>query len=535
MRDFRVILFSSDGEPRGELSQAAGTLRSCVRTEEINGEHSLSLTADRHLEIGTRALTHHSDGRWREWVVDEAPATHDTGEHALVTYHLCWSLQYDLKTVYGPSCEIGMTTGRAQVVLAMPAAIDGTMMWNRVVYVGTQFTAPFVMNFGDSAWDRLCSMAKYCPIEFDALIDVSGDRVTARTVVAKDHLGTTDAIRRLEWGRELVSLNRTPDPGPYACRLLPLGNGETEEAADGHTTYSIPLDISEASVFVDSERGIRHDSGSKYIRDTESEVLFKKLNLSGDYEYPVVAVTYSTDDPEELLAMAREDVLYHTRPGVSYSGTVTNLEKLGLDTDGIGLGDEVQIVDWGFNPNLALRVQERVLRMEVDELGIEDGRLDIGRLVPKLERTIATVAETVGTKAISYNTPRWDSSKYDVDTPELSHQAIEVVGGEPYVVPTVSYDIPDYGSAISDLQNQVAGIYNGDAYGTTFGGGDDWVHQINGTSSVTGTINFITDGSAPSSDPKPSTDDWGTAAAGIAAGAAAAAWGTGGGGAGHSF
>ena len=512
MADFRVLLYDQKGNPEGELSKDAGTLLSCTRSEEINGEHSLTLTTQRHLEVGTRALTHHSDGRWREWVVDEPEETHDTGEHAIGTYHLCWSLQYDLQTVYGSIRELGMLAP-ATARQAMEAALDGTRMWEvGTVDVATRASS-VVMNNDSSAWDRLTTVVKYWGGEIDAEITTDEMGVTSREVCLLRHLGSKTADRRFEWGHDLTGITRTPDPGPYVCRMIPLGNGEQEEAADGETTYDVRLDIYEALSFYDTEMDIYHDFATTYIGDRQTEYLFRKADGHGGWEYPTTVVTFSTDDADELAEFGKQDVLYHTRPGISYSGSVASFRKAGMDTDSIGLGDEVQVVDMGFNPDRGLRVQERILHMEIDEMGIEDAQIDVGKLVPKLERTLATVTKTVGTKLVSYNMPKTDATPFVESTPELGVYLVDPVDSameqedmEGVVVQPYSYETTDYGSTIADLQGQVSDIYDGSA---GIVGVDGIIHQFNGVTMTDGTINFTAVASDDSSggDGGPSISD----------------------------
>ncbi len=487
MGSLRVLIFDALGNPAGELSKDAGTLYSCTRSEEINGEHYLSLETTVHMEVGTRALTRHKDGRWREWVVDEPGETHDTGTHAKGSYHLCWSIQYDLQTVYGDIFEIGMVSP-ADARQALTAALDGTRRWKVGTCDVTTKASSVVMNSDESAWDRLTTIVKRWGGEIDAEIAVNDFGVTSRKVALLDHLGTKDATRRFEWGHDLTSITRTPDPGPYYCRVIPLGNGESEEAADGTTTYDVKLDISESPAYVDNSKGLRHDSGSRYIRDTQSEQLFRVSDGSGGYEYPCTVVSFSTDDLEELFELAKEDALSHTRPGISYTGSVVSFAEAGMDVDGLGLGDEVHVVDLGFNPGVPLRIQERVLKMEIDELA-DTANLSIGRLNPSLERTLATVTRTIGTTDVSYNMPQWDASKYTVSTPTLSHYTVSKPssGGASYTVPTYDVERPNYGSAISDIDSRLDAVES--ATGTGVGaGGDGIIHTLNGVRLGSGSI-----------------------------------------------
>ena len=512
---FRVRLFRPDGTPLGELSDDAGTLLSCERSEEINAEHSLSITTERHLEVGTRALTRHADGRWREWVVDEPAETHDSGLHAKGTYHLCWSLQYDLQAVYGRTREVGMVNP-APASAALVAALDGTTRWQAGATDVTTTALGVVMEEKDSSWDRLNVIAKRWGGEFDAEITVNDFGVTSRKVILRQHLGSQVPTRRFEWGHNLTSITRTPDPGPYFCRIVPLGNGESEEASDGVTTYNVYLDISSCKYYYDSGNGIRHDRGSRYLRDEQSELLFRVSDGKGGYEYPHAVVTFPTDDADELFELARQDMLSHTRPGISYSGSVASFAGAGMDTDGIELGEEVQAIDLGFNADLPLRVQERVLKMDVDELGKDDTKISIGRLSPTLERNLATITKTIGAADISYNTPTWDSSKYPVTTPTLPIYEVEQPdsGGYTYTVPTYNTDIPDYSSALSDLYDRVGAIDGGYVGGYSGGGGeaaanDGIIHQFDGVTMTEGTINFSTTYQGES-DTQTTPSDWGT-------------------------
>lgn len=538
--DFRVFLFDNEGRSIGELCADGGTLDSCTRSEELNGEHSLSITTTKYLNVGTRALTHHKDGRWREWVVDEPSETHEEGDHSVGTYHLCWSLQYDLQSVYGSEVRqygMGSTTSASTV---MNGVFDGTIRWRFGTTDVTAKAASIVFNTNESAWDRLNTVVKRFGGEIDVDISVNNTGVTSRRVNLFKHVGSERADRRLEWDHNLTSITRIPDPGPYFCRVIPQGNGETEDTDDGESTYQIFLEIDGCPSYSDGD-GIRHDRGSRYLRDTESELLFRVADGQGGYEYPTTVVSYSTDDEDELFELAKADMLYHTRPNISYTGDVANFGLAGMDTDELGLGDEVQIVDMGFNVEVPLRTQERIIRMEIDELGIEDAKLSIGQLIPDIERNIATIIKTVGPADIAYNAPIWDATNYTAETPELSTYEIQPVDAEePYLATT--YEQPTLEEKIEDLNQRVqdtevvlsegitydpdSGIYmpigiSADpAVAGIGGGGDGWIHMIDGVEYSTGTVNFSTvdtgGGSIPHIDTKDNTKDstWGTGKSG---------------------
>ena len=486
----RVWLYDRLMNPIGELSEEAGNLSKCVRVEEINGEHSLSITTTRHLEIGTRAITFAlkrrdgTEGAGRsldpiEWVVDEASEHHEDTEYGENDYHLCWSMQSDLKGIYGPTRQPGMASP-ASVTKAMYEALADTKMWdNEIAYEGDpihKVRSGAIMTADQSAWDRVSTVIKYWggEVDEDIIVDstVYPDDIE-RLVVIRSHLGDTSSGHRFEYGHNLKGITRTPSPGPYFCRVIPHGNGETYDADDGVATYEEPLTIEEVN------------GGRDYLSDPESERVFRIGDGHGGYEYPTVEVSYSTDDPDELLALAREDLHAHTRPSVTYEGTLRAFRSIGLWEEGVALGDNVQIVDRKFNRDFPLVLEERVIRLEFDELRHDETKITIGKFIPTIEKTMASTIEAVGTKAVAVRqTPL--EIPLDVETPDLPIYTIETPASEgiPYTIP--SYEIPDYSSAIGNIEGRIADIESG-GYG-----GDGWVHMVDGVEQGTGTVDFRT-------------------------------------------
>lgn len=486
----RVWLYDRLMHPIGELSEEAGNLSKCVRVEEINGEHSLSITTTRHLEVGTRAITF-AMKRYSgmevagkslepiEWVLDEASEHHEDTEYGENDYHFCWSMQSDLKGMYGPVRQPGMASP-ASVTQALHAALADTRMWsNEHAYGGDpihEVRSGAIMTADQSAWDRVSTVIKYWGGEVDEDIIVEStiypDSIQ-RYVVIRSHLGDTSSGHRFEYGHNLKGITRTPPPGPYFCRVIPQGNGESYDADDGVATYEEPLTIEEVN------------GGRNYLSDPEAERTFRIGDGHGGYEYPTVAVSYSTDDPDELIALAREDLHAHTRPTVTYEGTLRAFRSIGLWEEGVALGDNVQIVDYKFNRDFPLVLEERVIRLEFDELRHDETKITIGKFIPTIEKTMAAAIEAVGTKAVAVRqTPL--ESPLDGGVPELSVYTIDTPASEgvPYTIP--SYDIPDYSSAIGNIDGRVADIESG-SYG-----GDGWTHMVDGVEQGTGTVDFRT-------------------------------------------
>lgn len=406
----RIILFDRSMNPLSEL--APSEVYSRVRKEELNGEHSLVITTSRQLQEGWRALTVDGTGKWREWVVTETPQEHTAGPNAIGTYRFVWSLQYDLTRSYYHDMTEAVSIGIGSSCTALEAAghvLTGVSWWTvgtcdgadiipggylsadertnpiaspksnktnsrgRVTGDATQTGCVFIR---ESAWSKLSKLVECTAYEVDAEIVVSSAFVvTERRLCLRAHLGNPVPLRRFDWGHDVTDIKRTPDPGPYYCRVVPLGKTEKEYADDDVTEFDWPMDITE-------ETGTEQNPGPYWIQDDEAAQVFRIKNPDGTYDYPTVAVEYrSEDDPELLLAAAQADLHNHTRPNVTYEANVLQFARAGMDAQGVTLGDEIQIVDYGFNPDAALRLQGRVTSIEIDELSPETGTsLTIGNL-----------------------------------------------------------------------------------------------------------------------------------------------------------
>lgn len=503
----RVILYDRDMNPLPELSP--DEVLSRVRTEEINGEHELVVVTTRRLEEGWRALTVDGTGRWREWVVTETDQDHASGAHALGTYRLVWSLQYDLTysyyhdTGYATSIGLGSTTTAQE---AAAAVLTGVPRWT----VGPCDAADIAAGTGcvfirESAWSKLSKLVECSGCEVDAVIEVSNlYGITARKLCLSAHVGSEVAYRRFDWGRDVTDIKRTPDPGPYYCRVVPLGKGETEYADDDVTTFEYPIDVTEEP---DGQGGFH----TYWIQDDEAAATFRMLLPDNSYYYPTKAVSYNEDDPELLLRMAEEDLHNHTRPGVTYEASVLQFAQAGMDVHGVALGDEIQIVDRGFNEDAPLRLEGRVIRAEVDELSPETGtELTIGQLRDNISNTINYALSALNDSIYDTNRTiaKMTTARYIDELIDRLNAEINATGGYSYIVPgegIVIYDAavtdPLVGSEASMVVQLKGGsIRIANSKKPSFAGIDDWnwksvfssgliaTELLNATNIITGLI-----------------------------------------------
>lgn len=449
----RILMFDKDCNPIREL--APSEVLSRVRHEVINGEHALTIETTRRLEVGWRALTVDATGRWREWVVEEPDELHDQGLSATGTYRLVWSLQYDLTHTF----DFGGNLGHKEVGMsrdagggeAVAAAITGTRRW----VVGTCDVQPVeagngVVMIAKSAWDKLSAVVDAWGGELDAQIEVGLEGVTARRVCLLEHVGAYEATRRFEWGHDLESIRRTPDPGPYYCRVVPIGKGHTEYAEGSSTadndSYSFEWPL---SLLDDPE--YNPDLTEEWIEDEEAVAAFRVSDGRGGWEYPTKVVEYDEDDVELLYKAAVADLHNHTRPNVTYEASVTQLVEAGMDTHGVGLGDEVQVIDRGFNPDAGLTLQQRVTEITVDELDDGATELVIGDKQDSLASRLAGMVDGIDNVTREYNFISTDA--YIRSLLDRINKEINATGGYSYLV--AGEGLLTYDKAVQDPLNPI--------------------------------------------------------------------------------
>ena len=383
------MLFDRAGNPLGDFDRT--TLREQPQiVEEVNGEHTLTLVTTTVLEVGTYLVMRGYDGRWREFCVNRPDEEHASGRNAVGTYVLPWSLYTDLVSCDGSTLWASAEEGTLDPISASSALVialsDQTRWGVGTVDVGTTGA---VSLYDAQVWDYLAKLVGAFGGEVEAEIEVGDYGVTSRRVALRAHIGSTTAVRRFDWGRDLTRIRRTPAEGPYFCGIRPRG-GSTKTDDDG-VDYTDRVGIEEEPAVYD-ESGWYHEANSPYLFDADAIEAFRISDGSGGWQYPVRVVAYSVTetksgpDAEELLDKASQDIFDYTRPKVTYEADVVAFAAAGMDVSAIALGDETQCVDRGFGDGAGLRIGGRVVRVEYDPL----------RPRATMQLTIGDFAPTVG-------------------------------------------------------------------------------------------------------------------------------------------
>ena len=409
-----------------------------LQTEEVNGEHSLSITTSHVLAKGMRILTLDGTGRWREHVVMGEDADHASGKRPLGTYYAIWSLQYDLMGV--TSTVMPGTQTPVTASTALEALLGNTSRWVRGTV--TQATTGGASMWRMSAWQALGVLVDVWGGEVEPTITVSGTSVTGRAVNLYAHQGSATATRRFDYTRDLASIRRKVAEDAMYVRIIPLGKGQESEGGG----YGRKIDITSVN------------GGVEWLENTDVKDVYKLPDGSGGWEYPTGYVENSKcETPADLKAWGLSVLEAYTTPKVTYEADVIQFAEAGMDIQGLALGDAVNIVDRAFGDS-GIRITGRVLKLvtnlaDPEQVGVTVGNLteglpdvigDLGASVSKigdgLARTNAALYET--------NQTAMTTADYISNIIDNLNDEINVGGGFAYIVP--GHGIVTYNCAVAD-------------------------------------------------------------------------------------
>ena len=406
-----------------------------VRSEEVNGEHSLEITTTRVLDKGSRVLMQDDQGTWREYVVYGTDALHGAPNRPVGTYYCAWSLQHDL-TGAQVSRMPGVQTPVTAAV-ALEAALSGTSRWSvgTVTVTSTGGASMYDM----SSWEALSVLIATWGGEVDAQITVDGAGVASRSVALYAHQGASEATRRFDFGSDITSVRRKIADGPMYCRISPRGMGEQTESGG----YGRKITIESVN------------DGKDYLENAAMVDLAKLPDGSGGWEYPtVIAENPEIQTPADLLAWGESVLEKYTVPKITYEVEVVQASAEGVDAFGVALGDAVHVVDRKFGDE-GLRLSSRVKRMVVDELQGRNIQVTLGEMSRGLSDVVSGMlgslqgdVNSLLTTVMNMNGGSMSTADYLSNLIARLNAEINATGGYTYI--TEGYGIRTYDRAVTD-------------------------------------------------------------------------------------
>lgn len=356
----RVLVYDAKSNPLFELDPTK--MLEIKSKEQINGEHSLTVTTLETLEKQQRVVFQDSHGAYQEYVVQGVEQTHVTG--MVECKATCvWSLQHDLSVTKVSSMP--GTQSPVSATVAMQHALAGTSRWSlgSVTVEGDSGGSMYNM----SGWDALKVVIEKWGGEIAAEYAVSAQGAVTRTVSLLEQQGSATPVGRFEYAHSMSEVKRVVSTDPWTCRIIPYGKGEETEGGG----YGRRIDITSVN------------DGIEWLEDAEMVDALKVPAGSG-WEYPTQIVIFSDiEQPQKLKDWALKHLHDYTRPKASYSSTISTLAAAGLGNADVRLGDVVQCVDYEF-ADTPLVIEARVVKIEVNELDRTDTKIEVGFLAPTL-------------------------------------------------------------------------------------------------------------------------------------------------------
>lgn len=310
--------------------------------DELNGEDSVSITTTYQLREGYRLVWSDNYGVCHEHVCQDPQGTHDSSGMVYTDTAL-----NSICETFGDYIEDAVI-GAASFARAMDAALSPTRWTLGTCDVDGQL--PEETEFLHTSAREAIQTILESGGELETVIVAGGNGVTSRTVNLLAHRGSTGGHRRFAYGKDTTSVSKTEHYGAItAC----YGYGKTTDSGSGTSDDSLTF----GSI----------NGGLNYVEDEEAKQAYGRPDGHGGYaNYFDVYENGNCEDAQQLLDETRAYLDEHKVPGVTYEADVLDLVQFGRQWEGVGVGDDVQIVDHEFSPEL--RCEGRVTKLETDML-----------------------------------------------------------------------------------------------------------------------------------------------------------------------
>lgn len=330
--------FSRWGDNLGRLTVSAAT-----HTDALDGTDELNITCAEDLVKGDRIVWIDLQGTCREHIVDTIDRVHDD-DGAPETQAVCIN---SINETWDDWLDDKRPSGSVAVALA---SILADTRWE----VGTcdQGGTASRTFYHESVREGLAGIVETWGGELETLIVHDGASIVSRRVGVRAKRGKQSSAKRFTWTKDLVSVKRSVASDNPKTRVYGYGKGvETESGGYGRRlTFG---DI---------------NGGKDYVEDAEATAVWGHPDGEGGI-LPAVAsyVNEQCEDAAQLLQETLDYLEQVKEPKVTYTASVIDLYAFGRSWEGVGVGDDVAIIDKGFSAE-GVRLHGRVSQIERDLL-----------------------------------------------------------------------------------------------------------------------------------------------------------------------
>lgn len=330
--------FNRWGDNLGRLTVSAAT-----HTDALDGTDELNITCAEDLVKGDRVVWIDLQGVCHEHIVDTIDRVHDDGG-APETQAVCIN---SVNETWDDWLDDKRPSGSVSAALA---SILADTRWE----VGTcdQGGSASRTFYHESVREGLAGIIETWGGELETLIVHDGASIVSRRVGVRAKRGNQSSAKRFTWTKDLVSVKRSVAGDNPKTRVYGYGKGvETEGCGYGRRlTFG----------------GI--NDGKDYVEDAEATAVWGHPDGDGGV-LPAVAsyVNEQCEDAAQLLQETKDYLEQVKEPKVTYTASVIDLYAFGRSWEGVGVGDDVAIIDKGFSAE-GVRLHGRVSQIERDLL-----------------------------------------------------------------------------------------------------------------------------------------------------------------------
>ena len=452
----RVDVYSRHDAYVGTIG--ARQLLGFVWTDCLNGEDTVDITTTFPLKEGYRLVWQDLNGVPHEHVCQDPQGASAAGlpiysDTALNSICELFGDYIEDKRPYGYSFQ------RALEVCLEPTRWD----------VGT-VNQPGTVSSGLTFYHTDCRTALNdilaCGGELETSITVGANGVTGRSVSILKHRGEADGHRRFSYGKDINSIKRTEHWGAItAC----YGYGKGVETDTGG--YGRKLTFGDIN------------GGKDYVEDATALKTYGRPSGKGGFAH--VFGKYENSSCEDASQLKSETQAYldeHKIPGVTYEVDAVDLVAMGRRWEGVGVGDDSQIVDGSFEPTL--RCQGRVTKQVIDMLG-KTRKVTLGNVIESIadilqqqQQQITNLQNQSGSwDAVASTTPAFlqqliDSLNEQFNVNGMSYMHLSYQNG--FIFSSVPLDEDGRPTATGGTAMQLCSLGFRIAAGTKADGSYDW-------------------------------------------------------------
>lgn len=330
--------FNRWGDNLGRLTVSAAT-----HADALDGTDELKITCAEDLVKGDRVVWIDLQGACHEHIVDTVDRVHDD-DGAPETQATCIN---SINETWDDWLDDKRPSGSVSVALS---SILADTRWE----VGTcdQGGSASHTFYHISVREGIAELLETWGGELETTIVHNGAGIVARRANIRALRGNQSSAKRFTWTKDLVSVKRSIASDNPKTRVYGYGKGvETESGGYGRRlTFG---DI---------------NGGKDYVEDAEATTVWGHPDGEGGI-LPAVAsyVNEQCEDAAQLLQETKDYLEQVKEPKVTYTASVIDLYAFGRSWEGVGVGDDVAIIDKGFSAE-GVRLHGRVSQIERDLL-----------------------------------------------------------------------------------------------------------------------------------------------------------------------